>query len=436
MVRADAPERVLAEIWKRQLIEAGRLVTDRGDNLQVIYPGRENRDRGPDFVDAIVSNARGERLTGDIEIHSKANDWRGHGHDRDPNYDRVILHVVWDGGGEVELRNGRKVTTLSLRQCLGNTLEDIHFQLQFPPVPAEPCWHTRRSLYDREVGSLLDEAGDERFKLKADFFTAKICSDLPAQILYRAIMGALGYTKNRELFEELADRLPLAVLEGICRDKSAGERILILKAMLLGKAGLLPGHGDRRLEGIWRSLGDGETMDVRCWRVFRVRPDNHPVRRLIGAAHLVDRFAEIGLLRGILESVGEAQSGTGRLEQRFMVNAHIPPDHGECTLIGRGRTREIVVNVILPFTLAWSDASSQKRMSQHAWALYRSIPKAGEYGITRDLSRLLTGDRASVVVNSARRQQGLIHIDKTFCRLRQCPICPLAVDIASGILAN
>jgi hypothetical protein len=283
---------------------------------------------------------------------------------------------------------------------------------------------------------VLDEAGDERFRLKASLFAAQLQHEQPSQILYRAIMGALGYSKNKESFEELAYRLPLAVLEGIYQDKPAWERTLILKALLLGKAGLLPLYNDRRLDEFWSRYGDGEHMDIRCWRVFRVRPDNHPVRRLIGAAHLVDRFAEIGLHRGILESVGEAQSGTGGLEQLFMVNAHISPDLGESTLIGRERAREIIINVVLPFTLAWSEASWQKWISQHAWALYRSMPRAGEYGTTRDLSRLLAGDRASEVVNSARRQQGLIHIDKTFCRLRQCPVCPLAVDIDTGAIAN
>ncbi|UCC59321.1 MAG: hypothetical protein JSV02_06050, partial [Dehalococcoidia bacterium] len=66
----------------------------------------------------------------------------------------------------------------------------------------------------------------------------------------------------------------------------------------------------------------------------------------------------------------------------------------------------------------------------------RSLPRSGEYGITRDLGRLLSGDHFSEVVSSARRQQGLIHIDKMFCRLRQCPVCPLAVDINASATIN
>ena len=94
MTRIRVAERLITQIWKRQMIDAGRLITETGDTLKVIYPGRENRDRGPDFVGAIISNSRGDVFRGDVELHSKAGDWRSHGHNRDPNYDRVILHVV------------------------------------------------------------------------------------------------------------------------------------------------------------------------------------------------------------------------------------------------------------------------------------------------------------------------------------------------------
>src|SRR5256885_9362323 len=40
--------------------------------------------------------------------------WRGHGHDRNPAYRNVILHVVWDGGSGA----GCALPTLALRSLL------------------------------------------------------------------------------------------------------------------------------------------------------------------------------------------------------------------------------------------------------------------------------------------------------------------------------
>ncbi len=76
------------------------------------------------------------------------------------------------------------------------------------------------------------------------------------------------------------------------------------------------------------------------------------------------------------------------------------------------------------------------KLAEQVLALYRGYPKAGEYGITHDLAKLLLGPGASRLVNSARRQQGLVHLDKTFCRRRECARCPVARRLTSGLLAS
>jgi hypothetical protein len=89
------------------------------------------------------------------------------------------------------------------------------------------------------------------------------------------------------------------------------------------------------------------------------------------------------------------------------------------TLIGRGRAREMVVNILLPFSFAWEEGE----LKEHALELYRSYPLLDENQITRQMSRqMFVG---SGMVNSARRQQGLIHLYKSFCLERKCPQCPL-----------
>jgi hypothetical protein len=117
---------------------------------------------------------------------------------------------------------------------------------------------------------LLDEAGEERFRLKAGRFAAGIGEEPPGQVLYRGIMGAMGYTKNKEPFQELACRLPLATLEGCCKGKALEERVTVLRALLLGMAGLLP-HDDE--EGrAWCCLGDRKPMSPPRWRSIQGAP--------------------------------------------------------------------------------------------------------------------------------------------------------------------
>jgi hypothetical protein len=85
----------------------------------------------------------------------------------------------------------------------------------------------------------------------------------------------------------------------------------------------------------------------------------------------------------------------------------------------------MVVNVLLPFSFAWGESESQPELSHHAFELYRSYPKLEENQITRQMQRQLFGGEGTKVVNSARRQQGLIHLYHHHCLGEYCLHCPL-----------
>ncbi|MFC1977371.1 DUF2851 family protein [Chloroflexota bacterium] len=89
-------EKEIASIWQHQLLEQKRLVTEGGEPIEIVYPGRLNDDQGADFRDAVIATSRG-LMKGDVEVHVKSSGWRAHRHHRDVVYNRVILHVVmWD----------------------------------------------------------------------------------------------------------------------------------------------------------------------------------------------------------------------------------------------------------------------------------------------------------------------------------------------------
>jgi hypothetical protein len=265
--------------------------------------------------------------------------------------------------------------------------------------------------------------------LKSAFFEVGLILDEPAEVLYQGIMGALGYTKNKKPFQELARRLPLRVLEGIAQEHATGDRIPVLQALLLGGAGLLPSQRGEskglevpsKLEEIWRSLNIENAMSYADWHFFRVHPRNFPTRRLLAAGHLFDRYLEQGLLQGVSDLVAEAnpERGATAIESGFLISG----------LIGRGRAREITVNVVLPFSLAWAKSDSCPNIGGHILQLYRTYPRLGENQITRYLSELFWGAGNPEMVNSARRQQGLIHLYQAFCREQRCEVCPVNASV-------
>ena len=93
-------ERLVQCIWYDQRLQLDALRTVDGRPVEVVFPGWWNLEAGPDFRNATLKIGDEPERQGDIEIHLRAEDWAHHGHDHDPRYDNVILHVVlWEATG-------------------------------------------------------------------------------------------------------------------------------------------------------------------------------------------------------------------------------------------------------------------------------------------------------------------------------------------------
>lgn len=399
-------EDLLALVWRSKILRGRELFTVGGEQLQVIHPGRANSEGGPDFHHAIVAIRGVGLVKGDVEIHVRSSQWRSHGHHGDPAYNGVMLHVVmWHDKEEPTLlQNGKTVPILQLNPYLEVSAEEGFSSLLADYD--EPCHDLRAHLGDEAVAELLDRAGEERFRLKAAHFQGELAAKDGDQVLYQGLMRALGYSKNKEPFEELARRLPLQVLQGIAQRERGERRVVVLQKALLSAAGLLQ-----------------RGAEFKEWHLAGVRPGNRPQLRIAGAGYLLARYMERGLVPGMLQLVTEAEPKKGhqRLEQGMMVAG----EGAEMAPIGRGRAREMVVNVLLPFSFAWGERESQGELKDQALELYRNYPKLEENQITRQMSRQLFGREGYGLMNSARRQQGLIHLYHNLCLEGKCLSCPL-----------
>src|SRR5579859_1408180 len=82
-----------AGVWRGRTLRAAD-----GAAFTVLYQGRPGGGAGPDFRDAALLTASGERVTGDIELHLSPAGWRAHGHATDPRYNNVALHITLRAG--------------------------------------------------------------------------------------------------------------------------------------------------------------------------------------------------------------------------------------------------------------------------------------------------------------------------------------------------
>ena len=201
-MKAEFSEKFIAHIWQRQLVT--NLVTDAGEQLQIIYPGRVSHDSGCDFQDAVFT-IDGKVIKGDVEIHVKSSQWYSHGHHQDPKYNSIVLHVVmWhDSQCPILLQNGKTVSTIYLNPFLSSSLNELGHQADLSRYPLPSCQEATGHPNRESLNKLLDAAGEERFVAKITSFQKALVEEEAGQVLFRGIARALGYAKNTEPFEEL-----------------------------------------------------------------------------------------------------------------------------------------------------------------------------------------------------------------------------------------
>ena len=437
-------EALLATVWQRQWLDGGPLVDSLGRELRVVYPGRRWGGPGPDFQGAVLALEDGSLLRGDVEVHLRGADWRAHEHHRDAAYNRTVLHVVLRAGpGEAGRRqDGQPLPVLELAPRLAAPLPVLAARLSEGACQSHElaCLDTVDDLL-----RVVDRAALERFFDKAAAFEADLAVFEPAEVFYRALLVALGYSANKRSCGLLGELVPWGLVRRVARE-AAGEAQV--RALLLGAAGLLPSQrglaasrGPAEVEALERGwarlrpeLGQ-RPLEAGGWRLAGVRPENTPTRRLVGGAALLAAWAGLDFPAEQLEAIFEHQQRPGQLIERFRARSSsdfwarhydfdAPTAGPRPWQIGRPRATEIVVNVLLPFGYAFGRATGRDELSAATLLAYRALPASPWNRVSRAMAAQLLGPVGARHCSPAARQQGLLHLFKRFCWERRCDACP------------
>lgn len=384
------PERLLGKFWKERAARLTGLRTEAGQRVRVVYPGRSGVTAGPDFRDALLEVEGLGLVRGNVELHLDQRDWDSHGHGGDPNYNGVVVHGALEVfSTETRLHSGSTAVVVDLGSLLTEASEEGS-ALDLWEVLSRKGFH--RPETSDQAKETLDRAGDQRFLAKSRWFSTCIREDGPDQALYAGLMEGLGYSSNRRPFAELACLAPYRALAEAALELPQDQRVAAICGWLQDCSGLQGGD----TSGWNAPRGSGPAMDPREWKLFRVRPANHPRRRIMGAALLLERSLGPGLAAGLREVV--EQLSPARLVGALSAHSRSGPAY-----VGRGRAKDLAVNAVLPFMQAWQESGA-------AEAAYRDFPLLAENEITREMTDQLLPVGWHKAVNNARRQQGLLHL--------------------------
>ena len=393
-------EKQLARLWERRAARHHAFHTEAGARIRVLYPGRPGVTAGPDFRDALLMVEGQGLVQGDVEVHLRQRDWKSHGHHNDPNYNGVVLHVALESEPEPSRTDAGGAPPVVNLQALLTDLpdgDDDHETVRNQLWQSLAPHGYRRPASPEQMAALLNRAGDQRFLSHSKRFQMLMSAQSPEQTLWESICDALGYRHNRHPFLMLATAAPYALLSHSALRLPEPQRESGVAQWLLQLSGLETGPVP---------AGLGPPLDPKAWRLFRVRPPNHPRRRILGAAALVARFADAGLIAGMQSA--SAPGNPKILTQSLMVTGR----DDKPAPIGPARARDIAVNVALPFLHGCSTLSGNHAEAAKMLELYRRYGPLSDNEITRELATALQEPGWGRIANNARRQQGLVHLQR------------------------
>lgn len=473
-------ERIVQAIWNEQLLDGTRLTTCSGKRVRVIEPGRWNGEAGPDFRMAELE-IDGARLRGDVEVHMKSADWERHRHERDFDYNNVVLHAFLeldDAARYDTVHNGNRIERIHLRPVLQPDLPTICQSMSGEEfVKAPPgvgrCHSTISRLHPDEVDDFLRSAARQRMEQKVSRLEAQSRSESPDQVFYQAIMTAMGYKGGKTLFFLLARRTPIEELKTFLRAVPQGELALALEAVLLNVASLVPAPPEgaegapcsgakafdadtqaylNRLNRWWTELAgyyqDRIIPPTRRW-FAGVRPVNFPTRRIAGVScllagadfrrGLVERFAGAAkqamerspkMLRDFRREIQQLSAmfsadGSSYWRDRYTFGGTAAKRPMQ--LIGDERAASVFLNALLPMLILRARTANDARFEEFLWRLFEHFPALEPNVVTRYMQKRLFGEKTPAFINIRleKYSQGLFHIFSDCCNnnLASCDDC-------------
>lgn len=431
---SDAPpERLLQSIWQHQRLRRDQLTTLEGQRVRVLHPGFGSVEGGPDFREAVIQFGNNAPISGEIELDIRDSSWRAHGHEKNPAFKNVVLHVVWDAKPPAS-----HPPTLCLRKVLDAPLAELSLQLEHNSIRILPenllgkCSAPLRELDTVALDNLLNQAAQVRLQNKAAHLRARAQHVGWEQALWEGLFRALGYKHNVWPMQHLAETRWLW--------QPGADSPFNIQSRLLGLSGLLPAELIRNKSGaddylrqvwdVWWRERDAFTENVlprNVWRFHGLRPANHPQRRLALAAHwasdatfverieswcqcdIVDKALLDSLMKILLVGRDDFWLWHWTFHSARMSKAQ--------PLLGKKRVTDLAMNVILPWLWVRAVEGDNAKLKTEMDRRYNAWPAAEDNSVLRLARQRLLGRAATgrSCLNTAAAQQGLIQIVRDFC---------------------
>jgi hypothetical protein len=232
-------ESFISFVWQYSYFDLADLTLVNGQNLEILSPGQVNIHAGPDFND---SKIRIDEIIwiGAVEIHVKSSHWEFHSHQLNNNYNKVILHVVWEYDRPALRSDGSEIPTLELKFRISDKLVYQYRNLVYDPYEKIACSPHLERVKEITLLGMVQKALISRLERKSYEIDRLLseCNGDWEQAAYRWMVRNFGFKVNQDNMYVLSRFVPLKLLLRHRND------LFRLEAILFGVAGFLEEEKD------------------------------------------------------------------------------------------------------------------------------------------------------------------------------------------------
>ncbi|KAA5532108.1 DUF2851 family protein [Taibaiella lutea] len=410
-------EKLFQYLWSNKLFNPVGLKTTEGEDVDVIHPGIINTNAGPDFLEGRVRIAD-KIWVGNIELHLKSSDWHKHGHAANPDYQNIILHVVYEDDEPIR---GIVFPTLEMKHHFNEgVIERYHhlMNLQNPIACQRKIKEVPEIVWNHWLDSLLAERWEQRLEEWKQYWEES--GNDWRTLLYYRLAANFGFHTNRDAFLELTFSVPLDILV------KHRKNIMQIEALLFVKSGLLTGKlQDEYMQSLekeyhfLRRKYQLIPMVAHRWKFMRMRPSNFPTIRIAQFAMLIHKSLELFAHMLEIKNAKDLFPLLDIYASPYWDNHYRFGEISEevqVKYLGKDSIRNILINTVAPMQYLYAKLQGKTSLIENSVQLLQGI-KAEKNNILNEWNNI------GIKPKDAAQSQALLQLFNQYCNNKRCLEC-------------
>ena len=418
-------ESFLHLVWQQQLLSHQELCTTKGEKLRIHKTGFLNALQGPDFNNGLIE-IDGQKWAGNIEIHVKSSGWYAHQHQKDKNYNNVILHVVYEHDVEIFDLHSNEIPTLELKNFISEKVLNNHEKLMNNTQQWIFCEQSIKEIDGFKINNWLERIYVERLERKVEEIEKiykRADKDWEAT-LFLTMAKYFGGNLNGQLFLEAFSQVDFSIIRKQMVNKST-------HSFLYGLLGLLD---DEEVEdAYYQTLQKEFSYQKQKYQLaglqkvqlhfYGCRPQNFPTIRLAQFIAFYEKhssvFNKILTLGNNINCYKDLFNV--KVNEYWQEHYHFgKPSKKSSKQISKGFVDLLLINVVIPVLFLYAKTKAEE--DAYLLELMYKIPQEKNSIISKFKD-------IGCIANSALQTQALLTLKKEYCDKERCAECAVGVEL-------